>query len=130
MEKDYNAIQEPHSAPTRSAEELAQLVPTFLAKVREIVGDPEKWTQEAFARNRRGEKARVDEKACRFCLLVAIFLVQRELQLANSFSDSLIEKLAQVEETPVLYLTGINDGFSSHDAFLSWFDNRVEKITA
>lgn len=111
-------------------QEFNQTVRTFVANVREIVGNSEKWTQGALARDEKGRKVIAEEgSACRFCLLGAMYRIQNEMQVDHTFTSFLLEKLTGTSVRPALAIMDINDSFKNHDHFLSWFDNRVEEIT-
>ena len=109
-------------------QEFNQTVRTFVANVRELVGDPEKWTQGALARDAQGRKVITEEgSACRFCILGAMYHVQHEMQMDHSITSFLLEKLTGTNVRPALAMMGINDAFFSHDHFISWFDQKVEQ---
>lgn len=128
---DWNiSIENPEVLTRREGKDFKQTANTFLSKVRDIVGNPEKWTQGALARDSEGQKVLTDGIACRYCLLGAMYVVQRDLNLENFFTRFLIEKMTRSKRNSHSILMDINDSFKNHDGFLAWFDKNVERVVS
>ena len=99
-----------------------------LEKAKDLLSDPDKWTQQAYARDADGETVMVhDESAVRWCVLGAVGKVvpdhdnsRARMRAADILNES------SLELHNCLSATGVNDG-SSHRVVLAMLDHATEK---
>ena len=105
----------------------------IVARAREIISDPNRWTQDELALSKNGESALpADADAYRFCAVGALQRAAHELcgghrlatTLAHTIQDA-IERCAKTLRNPNLEfsLENLNDEHGGHAAVLQLFDD-------
>lgn len=107
---------------------MSKLVVNILSEAQELIRDPSKWCQGAFARDADGLPAAFDGKtACSWCALGAVDFIGTKRR-DYILSDRALEALRIASE---LYWTGeadpagVNDN-SNHAAVMEMFDRAIQ----
>lgn len=95
----------------------------ILRRAREIISDPAKWTQGAFARDSQGSMIPPNHTAaCSWCAIGALSRAAFELKAPPGFGAGALDMLGALRP-----LNDINDE-EGHAAVLDLFDKALEEI--
>jgi hypothetical protein len=103
----------------------------ILRRAREIISDPEKWTQGTYARD--GYEAPIDPGdglACCWCALGAIAKAAIEMNAQPGDGSAAVDKLQVLAGSPVCSLNDHGPRFEAHAAVLSLFDKALAQEAA
>ena len=110
-----------------------------LIKARELISDPERWTQGVYARNRSGHRVIYYESdACRFCSLGAIrrsvsetggFDLKREMDATSILARAIAGVSPRKQWSSEAVVFEFNDTHT-HAEVLAAFDRAIERARA
>lgn len=98
----------------------------IIRRAREIISDPEKWTQGTYARDRDGAPIHPgDEEASCWCALGAIAKAAIELEAQPGDGSAAADRLWNISKRPVGWVNDYGPRVQAHAAVLSLFDKAL-----